>query len=182
MRTWIVWLIALTWSAAVASSSLFPPDAEVFLTVERGTIVGVGKITGGSVFEIQILQGFSGPARLTLVAPGEVSVFDVVVRGRDPQAPDGDPQLPDGDRQLPSGDLLLPDGTSVFASLRSGGVAVAVVWSEAAVADDRPPGTDGRSSGIDQSNASETGRDNANPRASEGGNPRSGEENPGRRP
>ncbi len=175
MRTWLVWLVALAWSVAVASSPVFPPNAEVFLTADSGTIVGVGKVTDGRVFEIRILQGFSGPARLTLVAVGEVSVLDIVVRGRTPQLADGD--------------LLLPDGSSLFASLRSGGVAVAVVWSEAPVADDREPDSDDREPGIEGSNASETGRDNANPRASEGGNPspgkanpRSGDENPGRKP
>jgi len=177
MRPWIVWIIALTWSLAVASAlaippdaaaSVFPPDADVFLTSELGTIVGVGRIADGRAFEIRILQGFSGPARLTLVAPGEVSVVDVVVRGRDPQLPDGD--------------LLLSNGASVFASLRLGGVVIAVVWSEAPASGDRAPGILG-------SNASEQGLEKANPRASEGGNPgpgeanpRSGEENPGRRP
>ena len=186
MRPWIVWIIALTWSLAVASplaippdaasldfpldvaASVFPANADVFLTSERGTIVGVGRITEGRTFEIRILQGFSGPARLTLVAPGEVSVVDVVVRGRDPQLPDGD--------------LLLSDGTSVFGSLRLGGVVIAVVWSDAPAPGDRAPGILG-------SNASEQGLENANPRASEGGNPnpgepnpRSGDENPGRRP
>lgn len=188
VRPWIVWIIALTWSLAVASplaippdaaasdfppdtaasafppdtaASVFPPDADVFLTSERGTIVGVGRITEGRTFEIRILQGFSGPARLTLVAPGEVSVVDIVVRGRDPQTPDGD--------------LLLSDGASVFASLRLGGVVIAVVWSEAPAAGFRAPGILG-------SNASEQGLENANPRASEGGNPRSGEDDRGRRP
>jgi hypothetical protein len=180
--TWTVWLIALTWSVAVASSPVLPPNTDVFLTTEVGTIVGVGTATGSGAFEIRILEGFSGPARLTLVAPGAVSVFDVMVRGRD--------------RQLPEGDLQLLDGTSVLASWRSGGVVVLVVWSEAPAAagrapgmDGRAPGMDGRAPGIEGSNASETGRENANPRASEGGNPspgeanpRSGEENPGRRP
>jgi hypothetical protein len=168
MSTWIVWLIALTWSVAVASSPVLPPDAEIFLTTEVGTIVGVGTTTGSGAFEIRILEGFSGPARLTLVAPGAVSVFDVVVRGRDPL--------------LLEGDLQLPDGTSVLASWRSGGGVVLVVWSEAPAAGVRAPGIRG-------SNASETGLDHANPRASEGGNPspgeanpRSGEENPGRKP
>jgi hypothetical protein len=171
--TWTVWLIALTWSVAVASSPVLPPDAEIFLTTEVGTIVGVGTTTGRGAFEIRILEGFSGPARLTLVAPGAVSVFDVVVRGRDPL--------------LPEGDLQLPDGTSVLAAWRSGGGVVLVVWSEATGV--RAPGMDGRAPGIEGSNASETGLDHANPRASEGGsqspgeaNPRSGDENPGRRP
>jgi hypothetical protein len=166
--TWTVWLIALTWSVAVASSPVLPPDAEVFLTTEVGTIVGVGTTTGAGAFEIRILQGFSGPARLTVVAPGAVSVLDVVVRGRDPL--------------LPEGDLQLPDGTSVLASWRSGGGVVLVVWSEA-------PATGVRAPGIRGSTASETGLEHANPRASEGGNPspgeanpRSGDENPGRKP
>lgn len=161
MGTWTVWLIALVWSVAVAASPVLPPDTEVFLTTEIGTIVGIGTTNGSGAFEIRILEGFSGPARLTLVAPGAVSVFDVVVRGRDPL--------------LPEGDLQLLDGTSVLASWRSGGGVVLVVWSEAP-----PEGV--RAPGIEGSNASETGRENANPRASEGGNPRSGEENPGRRP
>jgi len=181
MRTWIVWLVALTWSLAVAASPVFPPDAEVFLTAEGGTIVGVGRIVDGRAFELRILRGFSGAARLTLVSPGDVSVYDVVVRGPEPQAPDAGPSLPDGERLLPDGDLLLPDGTSVFAALRSVGVVTALVWSEAPAGGDRAPGVDGREPGIEGSNASETGRDNANPRASEGGNPRSGEDNPGRR-
>jgi hypothetical protein len=182
MRAWIVWLIALTWSSAVAASPLFPPDAEVFLTAESGTIVGVGSFTAGRTFEIRILRDFSGPARLTLVARGEVSVVDVVVRGPGPR-------LPDGGFAAPLGDLLLADGTSVFASLRAGGVVIEFVWSEPSIAGDRAPdgggrapGDDGREPGIEGSNASDTGRDNANPRASEGGNPRSGEENPGRKP
>lgn len=189
MRAWIVWLIALTWSAAVAASPLFPPDAEVFLTAESGTIVGVGSFTAGRTFEVRILRDFSGPARLTLVARGEVSVVDVVVRGPGPRLPDGDPLLPEGELAGTLGDLLLADGTSVFASLRAGGVVIEFMWSEPSVAGDRAPdgggrapGDDGREPGIEGSNASDTGRDNANPRASEGGNPRSGEENPGRKP
>ena len=168
MGTWTVWLIALMWSVAVAASPVPPPDTEVFLTTEVGTIVGVGTATGSGVFEIRILEGFSGPARLTLVAPGAVSVFDVLVRGRD--------------ALLPEGDLQLPDGTSLLASWRSGGGVVLVVWSEAPAVGVRAQGVDGRAPGIEGSNASETGRENANPRASEGGNPRSGEENPGRKP
>lgn len=182
MRAWIVWLIALTWPAAVAASPLFPPDAEVFLTAESGTIVGVGSFTAGRTFEIRILRDFSGPARLTLVARGEVSVVDVVVRGPGPRLPDGDIPVPERDLLTPDGDLLLSDGTSVFASLRAGGVVIEFVWSEPSAAGDRAPDGDGREPGIEGSNASDTGRDNANPRASEGGNPRSGEENPGRKP
>jgi hypothetical protein len=177
MRPWIVWIIALTWSVAVASPvailpdaapPVYPPNAAVFLTSERGTIVGVGTITEGRTFEVRILQGFSGPARLTLVAPGEVSVINVVVRGREPLMPDGD--------------LLLSDGTSVFASLRLGGVVIVVVWSEAPAGGDRAPGILG-------SDASEQGLESADPRATDGGNPspgepnpRSDEDNPGRRP
>jgi hypothetical protein len=168
VRPWIVWIIALTWSLAVASPLAMPTNADVFLTTERGTIVGVGRISEGRAFEIRILQGFSGPARLTLVAPGDVSVVDVVVRGRD--------------LQLPDGDLLLLDGTSVLASLRMGGVVITVVWSEASAAGDRAPGILG-------ANASERGLEQSNPRADEGGNPnpgepnpRAGEDNPGRRP
>jgi len=176
MRAWIVWLIALAWSAAATASPTFQPGAEVFLTAEGGTIVGVGGFTAARTFEIRILRDFSGPARLTLVAAGEVSVVDVVVRGPGARSPDGDPPLP-------GGDLLLADGTSVFASLRAGGVVIEVVWSEPpAAAGDRAPDRDGREPGIEGSKASDTGRENANPRASEGGNPRSGEENPGRKP
>jgi hypothetical protein len=138
------------------------------LTTERGTIVGVGRISEGRAFEIRILQGFSGPARLTLVAPGDVSVLDVVVRGRD--------------LQLPDGDLLLLDGTSVLASLRMGGVVITVVWSEA------PPPEIARRASSGRTPATE-GLEKSNPRADEGGNPnpgepnpRSGEENPGRKP
>jgi hypothetical protein len=182
MRTWIVWLIALTWSAAVAASPLFPPDAEVFLTAESGTIVGVGRISGGRSFEIRVLWDFSGPARFTLVAPGEVSVFDVWVRGPAPRPPDGEAPVPEGAPQPLGGDLLLPDGTSLFASLRASGVIVAWAWAEASDAADHAAGIEGREPGIEGSSASDTGRENANPRASEGGNPRSGEENPGRKP
>jgi hypothetical protein len=181
MRAWIVGLIALTWSAAVAASPLFPPGAEAILTAEGGTIVGVGGFTAGRTFEIRVLRDFSGPARLTLVVPGQVSVFDVVVRGPGPRVPPGDP-LPQGDLAPTLGDLLLADGTSVFAALRADGVAVEFVWSEPPEAGDRAPGGDDREPGIEGSNASDTGRDNAHPRASEGGNPRSGEENPGRKP
>jgi hypothetical protein len=168
MRPWIVGLIALTLSLAVASPLAMPTNADVFLTSERGTIVGVGRIAEGRAFELRILQGFSGPARLTLVAPGDVSVREVVVRGRDPQLPDGD--------------LLLLDGTSVLAALRMGGVVITVVWSEAPAAGAREPGILG-------SNASDQGLEKSNPRADEGGNPnlgepnpRSGEDNPGRGP
>lgn len=161
MRTWIAWLVALTWSAAIAATPVLPTDADVFLTVERGTIVGVGSVADGGALEMRILQGFSGPARLMLVARGEVAVFDVVVLG------------PDASR--PEGDLLLADGTSLFAAWRTEGVGVQLVWSEAPAVGARPPGILG-------SSASEKGLENANPRASEGGNPRSGEENPGRKP
>jgi hypothetical protein len=186
MRPWIVWLVALTWSAALASTptlpleevplvfpanpaaSIWTGDAAVILTSERGTIVGVGRVSGGRAFEIRILQGFSGPARLTIVARGEVSVIDVVVRGRG--------------LQLPDGDLLLSDGTSVLAALRMGGVVITVVWSEVPSAGDRAPGILG-------SSASDQGLEKSDPRADEGGNPnagepnpRSGEDNPGRRP
>ena len=182
MRAWIVCLIALTWSAAVAASPHFPPAAEVFLTAESGTIVGVGSFTAGRTFEIRILRGFDGPAWLTLVAPGEVSVVDVVVRGPRPQVPDGAGVLPEGDLLATDGDVLLADGTSVFASLRAGGIVVEFVWSEPSAGGDRAPDGGDRAPGIEGSNASDTGRESANPRASEGGNPRSGEENPGRRP
>ena len=182
MRTWIVWLVALTWSAAVAASPHLPPDAEVFLTVESGTIVGVGRISDGRTIELRVLRGFSGPARFTLVAPGEVSVFDVWVRGPVPRPPEGAPAALEGAPQLPDGDLLLPDGTSLFASLRSGGGVVAWVWAESSADGERVLGRDDRPPGIEGSNASDTGRDRANPRASEGGNPRSGEDNPGRKP
>lgn len=160
MRTWIVWLVVLLGSVGGAASPVFPADAHVFLTVDRGTIVGVGRVGQDGALEIQILRGFSGPARLTVVASGEVDVFDVIVRG---------PGV-----QLPYGDVQLADGTSLFAPL-PGGAGASLVWSEA-------PADGVRAPGIEGSNASETGRENANPRASEGGNPRSGEENPGRRP
>ncbi|MFU8889641.1 MAG: hypothetical protein ACNA8N_13690 [Trueperaceae bacterium] len=182
MRTWFVWLVALAWSLALASPPVIPLDAEVFLTAERGTIVGFGRITAGQSFEIRVLQGFSGPAQLAFVAPGEVSVIDVVVRGPGARLPDGAPDLPDTERHLSDGDLLLPDGSSLFAVLRAGGVGIALVWSEAPAAGDRASGVGERPPGIEGSNASDTGRENANPRASEGGNPRSGEDNPGRRP
>lgn len=160
MRTWIVWLVVLLGSVGVASSPVVPADADVFLTIDRGTIVGVGKVVEGGALELRLLRGFSGPARLTIVTPGEVAVFDVVVRG---------PGV-----LLPFGDVLLADGTSLFAAL-PGGVGASLVWSEA-------PADGMRAPGIEGSSASDTGREKANPRASEGGNPRSGEENPGRKP
>ncbi len=182
MRTWIVWLVALMSSAAVAATPLFPPDAEVFLTSESGTIVGVGRISDGRSFEIRVLRGFSGPARFTLVAPGQVSVFDVWVRGPAPRLPEADAPVPDGAPPLLDGDLLLPDGTSLFASLRAAGGGVAWVWAEATADGEPVLGGEGRPPGITGSSASDTGRDAASPRASEGGNPRSDEENPGRKP
>jgi len=161
-------LIVLLWPVAAAAAPVFPSDASVILTAERGDIVGVGRIVGGRTFEIQILQGFAGPARVAFVAAGKVLVLDIVVHGRGPTLPDGD--------------LLLPDGASVFGLLRAGGVEIAVVWTTAPPPSERLPGILG-------SNASEQGLENANPRASEGGNPspgepnpRSGDESPGRRP
>ena len=182
MRTWTVWLIALTWSVAVAAPPLLPPDAELFLTAESGTIVGVGTISDGQSLEIRVLQGFSGPARITLVAPGEVSVFDVWVRGPVPWPADGAARVPEGVPPSLDGDLLLADGTSLFASLRDGGGVVAWLWAEASADGERVLGGEARPPGIEGSSASETGVDQANPRASEGGDPRSDEENPGRRP
>jgi len=159
MRALVLVLIVLLWPVAAAVAPVFPSDASVILTAERGDIVGVGKVVGGRTFEIQILQGFVGPARLAFVAFGKVLVLDVEVRGRGPTLPDGD--------------LLIPDGASVFGLMRAGGVEIAVVWAAA------PPV---RAPGILGSNATQTGLDNANPRASEGGSPRSGEDAPGRRP
>lgn len=161
MRAWLVVLIVLLWPMAAASALVFPSDASVILTAERGDIVGVGKVVSGRTLDIQILQGFVGRARVAFVAFGEVLVLEVEVRGRGPTLPDGD--------------LLLPDGTSVFGLLRTSGVEIAVVWAVVPLQAERMPGILG-------STASETGLEHANPRAEEGGNPRSGEDNPGRRP
>jgi len=66
---------------AFAGAWTMPSDAQVVLTAEDGTIVGVGQAFGGSLFELELLAGFEGPARLLIVQlTGDALLFDAVVR------------------------------------------------------------------------------------------------------
>ena len=78
----------LVWAAAsgapdASATALTAGDADVLVTDARGVIVGVGRVVAGASFELRFLEGFSGPARLTLLRPdGTTEALDVVVDGR----------------------------------------------------------------------------------------------------
>lgn len=78
MRVWAIVCasIALAWAGAWN----LPADAQVFLTASDGTIVGIGTSSGGTSFELDLLDGFEGVARL-LVVGGDVGpqVLEVLV-------------------------------------------------------------------------------------------------------
>ena len=80
--------LCLAWAAAadapeVIATTLTAGDADVLVTDARGVIVGVGRVVAGASFELQLLEGFVGPARLTLLRPdGATEALDVVVGER----------------------------------------------------------------------------------------------------
>jgi hypothetical protein len=85
-----VWLTALvlSWAAAAdapeaVAARLIGVDGDVIVTDARGVIVGVGRVVAGASFELRVLEGFVGPARLTVLRPdGATEVLDVLVDGR----------------------------------------------------------------------------------------------------
>jgi len=82
-----VWIMVLTssWAAAgdaqdAMAARLTAGDAHIIVTDARGVIVGVGRVVAGAGFELRFLDGFAGPARLTLLRPdGATEVLDIVV-------------------------------------------------------------------------------------------------------
>ena len=79
MRLLIALCIALVLSSTAALS--LPSDADIFVTTDDGTIVGIGKTVGGVEFELELLAGFAGFGRLLMVTPGgDTHAFDVMVR------------------------------------------------------------------------------------------------------
>lgn len=79
MRTLIATCLIL--ALAFAGAWTMPSDAQVVLTAEDGTIVGVGQASGGTHFELELLTGFDGPARLLVVQlTGDALLFDAFVR------------------------------------------------------------------------------------------------------
>ena len=67
---------------SIAGAWTMPSDAQVVLTAEDGTIVGVGHAYDGTHFDLELLAGFEGPARLLIVQPtGDALTFDALVRG-----------------------------------------------------------------------------------------------------
>jgi len=78
MRSLIATCLMLTLAAAGAWT--MPSDAQLVLTAEDGTIVGVGQAYGGTHFELELLAGFEGAARLLIVLPaGDALLFAAVV-------------------------------------------------------------------------------------------------------
>jgi hypothetical protein len=83
----IAWLtvLAFAWTAAAevpdaVANALAAGDADVLVTDARGVIVGVGRLVAGASFELRVLEGFVGPARLTLLRPdGTTEVLEVMV-------------------------------------------------------------------------------------------------------
>ena len=83
------WLtvVAVSWAAAAdapeaVATRLVSWDGDVIVTDARGVIVGVGRVVAGSSFELQVLEGFVGPARLTLLRrDGATEALAVVVNG-----------------------------------------------------------------------------------------------------
>jgi len=86
----LAWLTVLVLSCALAADApeaiaarLTDGDGDLLVTDAGGVIVGVGRVVAGASFELRILEGFVGPARLTLLRPdGATEVLDVVVNGR----------------------------------------------------------------------------------------------------
>ncbi len=67
---------------AFAGAWTMPSDAQLVLTAEDGTIVGVGQAYDGTRFELELLSGFEGPARLLIVQlTGDALLLAAVVRG-----------------------------------------------------------------------------------------------------
>jgi hypothetical protein len=67
---------------AFAGAWSMPSDAQLVLTADDGTIVGVGHAETGTHFEFELLAGFEGPARLLIVEPtGDALLFDAFVSG-----------------------------------------------------------------------------------------------------
>lgn len=67
---------------AVASAA-FDRDADLLVLDDRGVIVGVGRAQAGATFELRLLLGFAGPARLALLyRDGSAAWLDVVVGDR----------------------------------------------------------------------------------------------------
>jgi hypothetical protein len=80
VRILIALLVAAALSLAAAVS--LPSDATMFVTDGDGTIVGIGRTVSGETFELELLIGFEGFARLTVVTPaGEVVSFEVLIAG-----------------------------------------------------------------------------------------------------
>jgi hypothetical protein len=85
----LAWLtvLALTWAAAADAPEavvvrLTGMDGDVIVTDVGGVIVGVGRVVAGEAFELRFLEGFVGPARLTLLRKdGATEALDVVVNG-----------------------------------------------------------------------------------------------------
>jgi len=80
--------LCLAWSAAAdapeaVAAALTAGDADVLVTDARGVIVGVGRVVAGASFELHLLEGVVGPARLTLLRPdGATAALDVLVGER----------------------------------------------------------------------------------------------------
>jgi hypothetical protein len=77
-RSGLVLVFTLVLSSAAALA--FTSDADILVTDGRGVIVGVGRMTMGVSFELRLLGGFSGPARLTMLhVDGRTETLDIVV-------------------------------------------------------------------------------------------------------
>lgn len=80
--------LCLAWAAAAdppeaVAERLTAADGDVIVTDARGVIVAVGRVVAGSSFELRVLEGFVGPARLTLLHPdGATEALDVVIDDR----------------------------------------------------------------------------------------------------
>lgn len=80
MRTLITLCIALFVSFTAAIS--LPSDADIVVTANDGTIVGIGKTAGAVTFELELLAGFEGFASLLIITPGgETHAFEVMISG-----------------------------------------------------------------------------------------------------
>lgn len=77
--------VVLAWAAAAdapeaVAAALTAGDADVLVTDARGVIVGVGRVVAGASFELRVLDGFVGSARLTLLRPdGATEALEIVV-------------------------------------------------------------------------------------------------------
>lgn len=113
----LVWAIAtaLAWAAAAGTPeaiavALTAGDADVLVTDARGVIVGIGRVVAGASFALRVLDGFVGPACLTLLRPdGATEALEVVI---------GDAVLVEGLDLL----QLLEDRVEAF-TVEVGGVA-----------------------------------------------------------